>query len=164
LQSALSGDEEIREMKEGDIEEILRIERNSFAAPWTRRSFEETISSPLSRSFVLTKSGLLIGYILLYIIHDEGHILNIALDPECRRRGHGSKLVALALGRAQAWGATEFFLEVREQNKGAISLYRAFGFEVIGRRKRYYPETNEDALVMKLSTSMTGDSFRETHG
>jgi [ribosomal protein S18]-alanine N-acetyltransferase len=151
LQNALSVDEEIRTVVDEDIEEILKIERRSFASPWTRRIFEETLLSPISNGFVLRKGGALIGYILSYAVGDEGHILNLAIHPDLRRRAYGLKLLSHALARLGATGVTDFYLEVREHNLAAINLYGEFGFEVIGRRKKYYPETNEDALVMRLS-------------
>ena len=112
---------------------------------------EETLTSPISVSFVLEEGGRLLGYIMLYSVADEGHILNLAIDPARRREGHGSRLISHATYHSRKRGVSHFFLEVRESNHSAQGLYRKLGFKAIGRRKKYYTETKEDALVMQLS-------------
>jgi ribosomal-protein-alanine N-acetyltransferase len=144
-------DETIREMSLEDLDEIIEIEKVSFASPWTRRLFEETLISPISSSFVMRKGTETIGYIMLYSVGDEAHVLNIAINPYYRRRGYASSLIGHAIDCLKGKAVCDFFLEVREGNLGAIRLYQGFGFEKIGKRKNYYSETNEDALVMCLS-------------
>jgi [ribosomal protein S18]-alanine N-acetyltransferase len=141
----------IREMTEEDIGSILEIEKKSFVAPWTKGMFKEALLSPISTSFVMEEEGRLLGYIMLYSVADEAHILNLATHPDRRRQGYISMLIRYTLDYCAKNGVSDFFLEVRESNHGAQNLYRKLGFEVIGRRKRYYTETNEDALVMQLS-------------
>jgi [ribosomal protein S18]-alanine N-acetyltransferase len=160
LPSISSDDETIRDMTEEDIKEVLEIEQISFPAPWSRQIFEETLSSPISRALVLEKRGNLIGYMLLYSVRDEAHILNLAIDPGKRMRGHAAQLMRHAILELGRMGVTDFYLEVREGNRGAMTLYEGCGFRVVGKRKRYYRETNEDALVMHLSLSWCGT----THG
>lgn len=144
-------DETIREMFLDDLDGIIEIENLSFVSPWTKRLFEDTLSSPIATSFVMKKSSRIIGYIMVYSMAGEAHILNIAIHPDYRGRGHASSLIQHALNHFDEKGVHDFFLEVREGNMVAIRLYQRFGFEKIGKRKRYYPETNEDALVMCLS-------------
>ena len=141
----------IREMKQGDIMNILEIEKLSFASPWTKGMLKETLSSPIAANFVMATDKILVGYIMVYSVEDEAHILNLAAHPDHRRRGYASRLIRHTVDRCRDKGVSEFFLEVRESNNCAKTLYRKIGFEVIGRRKRYYTETNEDALVMQLS-------------
>lgn len=141
----------IREMRKGDIENILEIEKQSFVTPWTKGMVEETLASPISANLVLEEGGRLLGYIMLYSVADEAHILNLAIHPARRREGHGSRLISYAIDHSRERGVSDFFLEVRESNHSAQGLYRKLGFNAIGRRKRYYTETNEDALVMQLS-------------
>jgi ribosomal-protein-alanine N-acetyltransferase len=141
----------IREVTEGDIGNILEIEKRSFVSPWTQGMFEEALSSPISTNFIMEADRNLLGYIMLYAVADEAHILNLATHPDHRREGSASKLIGHTLDYCVRIGVSDFFLEVRESNHGAKNLYRKLGFEVIGRRKRYYTETNEDALVMQLS-------------
>jgi [ribosomal protein S18]-alanine N-acetyltransferase len=151
LQNASYESVTIRKMKESDLEEILGIEKVSFADPWSRRLFKETLSFPHSVNFVLQEeTGDLLGYINFYLIGEEGHLLNLAIHPNWRKKGLAAKLLNHAIDFLKRKHAAHFFLEVREGNLDAIRLYSKFGFEHIGRRKRYYVETNEDALVMHL--------------
>jgi len=144
-------DEAIREMSLDDLDNIIEIEKLSFVSPWTKRLFEETLISPISSSFIMKKDRETLGYIILYSVADEAHILNIAIHPQYRGKGYASSLIKHVLDYfEEKRDVHEFFLEVREGNMGAIRLYQRFGFEKIGKRKKYYSETNEDALVMCL--------------
>lgn len=140
-------------MKESDLEEVLEIEKKSFADPWSRKLFKETLSFPHSINFVLREpTGALLGYINFYLIREEAHMLNFAVHPDFRKKGAATHLLNYAIDFLKRRKAANFFLEVREGNRDAIALYRKFGFQMIGRRKRYYVETNEDALVMHLAS------------
>jgi [ribosomal protein S18]-alanine N-acetyltransferase len=151
LQNASYEGVTIREMKESDLEETLAIEKASFADPWSRRLFKETLSFPHSVNFALQgATGALLGYINFYLIGDEAHMLNLAIHPDWRKKGLAAHLLNHTIDFLKRKNAAHFFLEVREGNLDAIRLYSKFGFEHIGRRKRYYVETNEDALVMHL--------------
>lgn len=141
----------IRYMKKKDIKEILEIERQSFISPWSAPMFLESMSSPIYRNFVIEKDKSVIGYIMLYSVLDEAHITNFAIRPEYRKKGLGSRLLSFAIDYYKQRGVTDYFLEVREKNHEAISLYRSFDFLIVGKRKRYYSDTNEDALIMHLS-------------
>jgi len=143
--------ESIQEMSFDDLDEVMEIEKLSFVSPWTKRFFEETLLSPISVNLVMKNDTETIGYMILYTVADEAHILNIAIHPRYRRQGFASRLIQYVLNHFEQKGVHDFFLEVREGNLSAINLYRRFGFEKIGRRKKYYTETNEDALVMCLS-------------
>ena len=152
MQKALSVDVTIEAMKESDLEEVLAIEKKSFADPWSRRLFKETLSFPHSVSFVMRgPEDALLGYINFYIIAQEAHMLNLAIHPAWRKKGFAAQLLMHSIEQLKHQNTMQFFLEVREGNMGAIELYRKFGFEIIGKRKRYYVETNEDALVMHLA-------------
>ena len=145
-------DESIRAVSLDDLDDIIEIEKLSFVSPWTKRLFEETLISPISSSFIMKKDQATLGYIILYSVADEAHILNIAVHPRYRGKGCASSLIKHVLDYfEEKKDVHEFFLEVREGNMGAIRLYKRFGFEKIGKRKKYYSETNEDALVMCLT-------------
>jgi ribosomal-protein-alanine N-acetyltransferase len=104
----------------------------------------------------MKKDRATLGYIILYSVADEAHILNIAVHPQYRGKGCASSLIKHVLDYfEEKKDVHEFFLEVREGNMGAIRLYQHFGFEMIGKRKKYYSETNEDALVMCLTVGVT---------
>ena len=149
-------DESIRAVSLDDLDDIIEIEKLSFVSPWTKRLFEETLISPISSSFIMKKDRVTLGYIILYSVADEAHILNIAVHPQYRGKGCASSLIKHVLDYfEEKKDVHEFFLEVREGNMGAIRLYQRFGFEMIGKRKKYYSETNEDALVMCLTVGVT---------
>jgi [ribosomal protein S18]-alanine N-acetyltransferase len=147
-----SDDISISEMSKEDLDEVMVIEKVSFAAPWSRRLFEETIEIPFSISFVARKriDNTVIGYANFYLVGEDAQVLNIAIAPAHRARGYGKSLLSYAIGGLRERNAKDIYLEVREGNKEALSMYAMFGFRKVGRRKKYYTETNEDAIVMHL--------------
>jgi ribosomal-protein-alanine N-acetyltransferase len=152
-------DVDIQEMAESDLDEIIAIEKKSFAAPWSKRLFRETIAFPLSFNLVIRKKvdNKVAGYANFYVIGNEVQILNIAVSPESRKMGYAAGLLGYAIEVLAAGKAEDFFLEVRVSNADAIRLYEGFGFERIGLRKKYYTETNEDAIVMHLKVEHGAD-------
>lgn len=133
-----------------DVDEVLVIERSSFQTPWSRSAFRyELTQNRVARSLVMRAGRQLVGYICLWEIGHEVHITNLAVHPSFRRRGVGRSLLARTLDDARAGGAELVFLEVRPTNVEALALYESAGFRVIGRRKGYYFDTGEDALVME---------------
>ena len=141
----------MRRMTAGDIPEILEIEKLSFVSPWTRGMFVQTLESPVSRNFVVTVGQKILGYLIFYQAGLEMHIMNIAVHPGRRRQGIARAMLEKVLEVALANSVEECFLEVRESNFAARTLYERLGFKSIGKRKGYYSETNEDAIVMVLS-------------
>lgn len=136
-------------MNETDIEPIMAIERASYPLPWLTQHFLDEIHS--ATAFPLTAfdhNGRVVGYICPLLILDEGHILNVAVNPDCRGKGVGRLLVQRVLDDCCVSGAAFVSLEVRVSNVAAITLYRQMGFAEVGRRKRYY-ENGEDALMME---------------
>jgi len=151
----------IRKMIFKDLDEIMEIEKRSFFTPWTKTMFLESLSSEIYKNFVIEEQNEVIGYIMLYYIQDEGHITNFAINPLFRKKGYATKLLSYVIDYFKKKSIVEFFLEVRESNKVAINLYRKFGFEIIGRRKRYYSDTNEDAFIMHLDLNRKKDTENE---
>ncbi len=154
-----SDDIEIEEMQETDIDQIVAIEKRSFVAPWSKRLFQETISFPLSFNIVIRKKvdNKVVGYANFYVIGNEVQVLNIAVNPESRKKGYAAKLLGCAIETLASGKAEDFFLEVRVSNADAIRLYEGFGFKKVGVRKKYYTETNEDAIVMHLKVEHGAD-------
>ncbi len=140
----------VRLMDVTDLNLIMEIERQSFVSPWSKRMFEETIFSPIYKGLVIEHNKSIIGYIVFYDVRIEAHIMNLAMDPTERKKGYARQLLNYTLDLFRENGIRECYLEVREHNESAQRLYKYFGFEVVGRRKKYYPETGEDALVMQL--------------
>ena len=140
---------EIVPMSLQDIDEVLRIEYQAFAWPWSRVNFSDSLASGYS-CWVCRVAGELVGYFVLMMIVDEAHLLTISVAQAYQGKGFGARLLRQAmLGAAQA-GARTLLLEVRPSNEKALALYRHFGFRQIGVRRGYYPAEGgrEDALVM----------------
>jgi ribosomal-protein-alanine N-acetyltransferase len=140
----------IRRMNEPDIDAVLSIERTAFPSPWSRQAFENEIRTDYALPLVLCKPHppLIIGYLCAWTVLDECHILNLAVHTAYRRQGLASLMLDHLFRLCTAGEVSRFYLEVRETNDQAISLYRKHGFRVCGVRRRYYTDTGEDALLM----------------
>jgi ribosomal-protein-alanine N-acetyltransferase len=137
-------------MRPVDLEEVLGIERASFSMPWSRGAFlYELEQNRVARCYVVREDARLVGYICLWEVADELHITNIAVHPDLRRRGVGRALLSAVLDDARQRALRLVVLEVRPSNVEARGLYESFGFQVVGRRRGYYYDTGEDALVME---------------
>jgi ribosomal-protein-alanine N-acetyltransferase len=136
---------------EAHLEPVLAIERASNGAPWSEASFRAEIANPHGRMLVALEGGQVVGFGGVWMVVDEAHITNLAVHPERRRRGIGRDLVVALLREAQSMGMRCATLEVRAGNVAAITLYEALGFRSIATRKRYYPDNQEDAVVMWLA-------------
>jgi ribosomal-protein-alanine N-acetyltransferase len=137
-------------MRRDDVDRVVAIERSSFSMPWSRGAFVyELEQNRAARCWVCRDEGQIVGYLCLWEIGGEIHITNLAVGPAHRRRGVARYLLTEILGDARQRGIRTVFLEVRPTNTGALSLYQSLGFQVIGRRKGYYYDTGEDALVME---------------
>ena len=144
---------QIRRMTAADLEQVIAIDQVSFSLPWPERSFRfELTDNPGARCWVAELDGAVIGMLVLWLIVDEAHIATVATKPEHRRQGIAKRLMDHALISAIDEGAISAFLEVRESNLAAQSMYRQYGFIATGRRPRYYKDNNEDAILMTLSS------------
>ena len=142
----------IRKMAENDVPAVAAIDQISFSLPWPERSFHYEVSgNPVARCWVAESQDKRIAAMLvLWLIIDEAHVATIATHPGFRRQGIGERILTVALKDAAEAGATHALLEVREKNEAALSMYRKFGFEVAGRRPKYYRDNGEDAILMTL--------------
>jgi ribosomal-protein-alanine N-acetyltransferase len=141
-------------MTEGNLPDVLALEKETFPDPWTLGMFQEELSREApSLSLVArdSETGKLLGYLNGITIYDEFHIGNIAVRKGARGQGIGEVLLRRALDHAWAHSLILATLEVRMSNQAAISLYEKLGFRSVAMRKRYY--VNEDALVMVLDLS-----------
>jgi len=144
-------DVEIDDMKAPDLDEVLAIERASFPTPWSRDSFLfEIRENPFAWNVVLREGGRVRAYACLWTVDRELKINNIAVHPAARRRGFGRKLLASVLERGRKVGCVQAALEVRPSNDAARAMYESFGFRAVGRRKGYYQDTREDAILMTM--------------
>jgi [ribosomal protein S18]-alanine N-acetyltransferase len=153
----------IERMRASDLDEVLPIERASFTMPWSRGAFlYEIEQNQVARCLVLREAGQLVAYICVWEVADELHITNIAVHPDTRRRGFGRTLLGRTLEDARERAVRLVVLEVRPSNTEARALYESFGFRVVGRRRGYYYDTGEDALVMEMALGR--DEGREASG
>jgi len=132
---------------------IVEIEKLSFPSPWSSKLFKDETKNPLSTLWVLKESEQIVGYICFWIIKDQIHLLNIAVHPSRRREGFATLMLNKMIQKGIDLGVKEIWLEVRPSNGAAIKLYEKQGFQVKGRRQKYYTDTGEDALVMALRIS-----------
>ena len=144
----------IERMLPADLPEVLVIERASFSMPWSRGAFlYEIEQNQVARCWVGREDGRVVGYICLWEVTDELHVTNVAVHPDARRRGFARALLESVFARARGGNSRIVLLEVRPTNTEALPLYESFGFRVVGRRRGYYYDTGEDALVMEVLIS-----------
>lgn len=139
----------LRPLEASDIPTIMEIELSAYPHPWTEGIFNDCLRVGYS-CWVYEHQDTIIGYLILSLVVDEMHILNICIDPKYQKQGLGKLLLTEAEMIGQKKAAKEVFLEVRPSNKAALFLYQDFGYNQIGLRKNYYPAKNgrEDAIVM----------------
>jgi ribosomal-protein-alanine N-acetyltransferase len=151
----------IRRMTLEDLPVVVQLDQISFSLPWPERSFRFELTENLaSRCWVAEVDERLVAMLVGWMLVDELHIATIATHPDFRRQGIGRKLLSHALVRAMEEGAQSSFLEVRESNLAAQEMYRQFGYEPTGRRRRYYKDNDEDAILMTLK-SLRKDQLME---
>jgi ribosomal-protein-alanine N-acetyltransferase len=150
----------LRKMTLDDVPAVVDLDQKSFSLPWPERSFRfELTDNPASRCWVAEVNEKIVGMIVVWLIVDEAHVATIATHPDFRRKGIAKKLLSHALRKLIEQGARSSFLEVRESNLAAQALYRKFGYEETGRRRRYYKDNDEDAILMNLS-SLSAERLR----
>lgn len=142
-----------RPLATADVAYVAALEAHIHAAPWTSDNFREALAAGYSAR-VGEREGRIVAYGVLMLAPGEAQLLNLSVVPDARRGGLGRELLMQFLDDARRLGAEQVFLEVRESNKPAISLYERAGFHCVARRQSYYPaavagEAREDALVMR---------------
>ena len=147
----------LRTCTEADLPAILDIERASYPTAWTRTAFAHELHNQHGRFMVAEQHGHVVGYVCSWLIIDEVHILNIAVQPACRRHGIGHALLGRILVQAGQAGARTANLEVRRSNRAAIRLYQQFGFETVSVRRGYYAD-GEDGLLMVKAIEKAGQT------
>jgi ribosomal-protein-alanine N-acetyltransferase len=167
-------------MRVADIARVMEIERQSFPTPWSPAAYRYELRHNPNAHYLVVRaalvvdeavdaedgswrlrlqqllaprapsSGRLLGYVGFWLVAGETHISTIAVHPDARREGLGELLLTQVIDLAQEQEAEFVTLEVRESNVAAQRLYEKYGFQRTGRRKRYYTDTREDALIMTL--------------
>jgi len=142
----------IEPMTVDDLPRVLAIERMSFTSPWTEANFRHEIEdNPLAWNLVARADGRMVAFACAYVVADELMINDLAVDGSLRRGGLGRALLRHLLDGARVRGCRRATLEVRPSNAPARALYEAFGFALVGRRRGYYADTGEDALLLACS-------------
>ncbi len=134
-----------------DAIKMAKIEQNCFSTPWSREMIERDITGAQSR-FWCAKEEDVVGHIGITFAADTADITTVAVLPDFRRRGIAAMLLDTALDFCKSNGIRELFLEVRQSNTAAISLYEKNGFEKISVRKNYYKQPCEDAVIYRKET------------
>lgn len=150
-----------------DVDELVRIEREAFSAPWTRAMFEaELTGNPFSTCFTARRgegngsSGVIVGYLCGWVVFDEFRLMTLAVDRMWRRQGLGNALLQHGLASAQERGGLRALLEVRASNTGALALYERLGFRRQAVRRQYYTNPPEDAILMIMDPIQVAENRR----
>ena len=138
----------IRRMTVADVDAVAALEAATFPTPWSRDACESEMRNVAARYLVAELDGEVIGFAGAWIILDESHVTNIAVNREHRGNGYGRLLTVGLLQYLSNLGAAYVTLEVRKSNTVAQSLYESLGFVRLGVRKRYYEDNGEDAFIM----------------
>jgi ribosomal-protein-alanine N-acetyltransferase len=139
---------DIRRLQLKDLNAIEEIERRSYPTPWSRSMFAGELAKPASVCLGAFEGERMAGYMIISRYVDAWHVMNIAVDPDFRRRGIATALLERLFELTEDQGRLGYTLEVRVSNVGAIKLYERLSFRSRGIRRGYYTDNREDALIM----------------
>ena len=141
----------LRAAVEADLNRVVRIERGSFADPWTEESFRRLLGGhpAIFQVIEIPPDFEVAGYVIAFAVGEDAELLNVAVDSRFRGKGLAGQMLDAVMMELGGLGARTAFLEVRESNSSARALYGSRGFTEIGRRRNYYRRPVEDALVMR---------------
>ncbi len=138
---------QIRRLAYGDLPQVIAIERRAFPTPWSLAMFVLELSKPSGICLAAVRGTRVVGYTVCSRYDTVWHLMNVAVDDGHLREGIARALLQALFKRADR-PAEQYTLEVRMSNLGAIRLYESFGFRGAGRRRGYYHDNKEDALIM----------------
>jgi ribosomal-protein-alanine N-acetyltransferase len=153
---------DIRRLTYADLPQVVAVERRSFSTPWSLAMFVLELSKPSGICLAARRAGRFIGYLVCSRYDTVWHVMNIAVDPDERRRGVAGGLLEALVERVGD-GDAQYTLEVRPSNAAAIALYERHGFRSAGVRRRYYQDNGEDAMIMwrtPATLTVAGDGHR----
>ena len=148
-----TGDRELLPMVSTQLDAVMAIEAASYAFPWSRGNFVDSLASGYVAQVLYDGSGAIVGYFIAMAGVDEMHLLNLTVAPPHQGQGHARFMLESLIALCRERRAQQLWLEVRGSNARAHALYRQRGFTQVGTRKGYYPAPNgqrEDAIVMSL--------------
>ena len=149
----------IQEMARDHLPQVLAIERASYPAPWSETAFSNEMTSDVSVTIVAVTGQSVSGFLVGWIVADQVHVANIAVEAGHRRRGIGNGMMAWLLREAVRRECANCTLEVRESNQAARGMYRQLGFRSVALRRSYYSNPVEDAVVMVKSLRESNADF-----
>ena len=138
----------LREMVVDDLDQVMEIEQDLFAVPWTREGYFTFLTRDDAMFLVVQEKGRILAYCGLLMVLDEGDVTNVAVRRDRQKEGIGNFLMESLIRLADGMGVTTIHLEVRSGNETAIRLYERNGFARDGIRRNYYTDPVEDALLM----------------
>ena len=137
----------IRRLTYADLPQVIAIERRAFPTPWSLAMFVLELSKPSGICLAAVRGERLAGYLICSRYDTVWHVMNVAIDIDLRRQGIATTLLERLFQRADR-PDEQYTLEVRPSNAAAIAMYEHFGFRTAGRRRGYYHDNREDALIM----------------
>ena len=157
----------IEPMREGDVPVVQEIEKDIFSTPWPRNAYYRELASRNTAHYLVLRreegeKNEVIGYGGMWRMYDEAHVTTIGIRRDQHHNGYGRVIFAGLVQAAYDLGAKWVTLEVRTSNENAMRMYEGFGFKVIGRRRGYYTDNGEDAIVM-WSDSIYSTRFRSAY-
>jgi len=151
----------LRDMEVADVKVVSQLENRCFPTPWSEQMiYEDLVSNHRAHFYVAEKDDSVVGYVGIWKAMEKVHITTIAVDSSTRRQGIATALVETVIDK-HAESDRPVTLEVRPSNTAALELYESLGFELSGRRKNYYSDNQEDALIMDYRPPVRG---RVGHG
>ena len=138
----------LREMVVDDLDQVMEIEQDLFAVPWTREGYFTFLTRDDAMFLVVEEKGRILAYCGLLMVLDEGDVTNVAVRRDRQKEGIGNFLMESLIRLADGMGVTTIHLEVRSGTETAIRLYERNGFARDGIRRNYYTDPVEDALLM----------------
>ena len=138
---------EIRQLAYADLPQVIAIERRAFPTPWSLAMFVLELSKPSGICLAALEDGEMVAYLVCSRYDTVWHLMNVAVEPSRQRHGIASALLDHLFEQADR-PSEQYTLEVRTSNEAAIRLYERFGFHAAGRRRAYYHDNREDALIM----------------
>lgn len=137
-----------RAMTPADAKAVAELELKIFAMPWSREDFFRECNNELAEYIVGELNGKIVAYAGAWVSFNQAEVMHVAVDSELRGQGLGTMLFGELIKAVKSRGATSITLEVRPSNTPAIKLYESFGLKSVGRRRGYYLDNGEDALIM----------------
>ncbi len=139
----------ITNMREQHVAQVAELEKLCFSDPWSENSVASELNNELSLWLVCEEGGKVLGYVGSQTVMGESDMMNVAVHPDCRSQGIATSLIVGLVEELRKRGSRCLTLEVRASNENAIRVYRRLGFMEVGRRKNYYRNPKEDALILR---------------